>query len=156
MPARKNKTWSDAFWKKKSLSELTPCEWEMLCDGCGRCCLHKLEDEEAGQVILTSVTCRYLDIQRCRCTVYHDPYRMPNYCKKLSPQNVEQLYWLPETCAYRKIAEGKELEWWHPLVSGNPESVHEAGISVRYKVVSESIVHPDDWVQFIVTEADEK
>ena len=155
MPVRKDKTCTDAFWKKKSLSEMTPCEWEMLCDGCGRCCLHKMEDEETGQVMLTSVTCRYLDIQRCRCTVYHDPYRMPNYCKKLSPQNVQQLYWLPKTCAYRKIAEGKELEWWHPLVSGNPETVHEAGISVRYKVVSESIVHPDDWVRFIVSEADE-
>jgi uncharacterized cysteine cluster protein YcgN (CxxCxxCC family) len=150
MPIWKGKKDAAAFWKKKSLSEMTPHEWEMLCDGCGRCCLHKLEDERTGEITPTYVSCRYLDIQRCRCTIYHDPYRLPRYCKKLSPENVRQFTWLPATCAYRRIAEGKPLEWWHPLVTGNPETVHEADISVRDKVVSESIVHPEDMEQFIV------
>lgn len=155
MPVGTDKTRTNIFWKQKSLSEMTRSEWEMLCDGCGQCCLHKMEDEDTGEVISTCVTCRYLDTQRCRCTVYNDPYRMPGYCKKLTPENVQQLHWLPETCAYRRIAEGKELEWWHPLVSGNPNTVHEAEISVRNKVVSESNVHPDDMEQFIVPEIDE-
>ncbi len=123
---------------------MTHREWEALCDGCGLCCLHKMEDEDTGEVYLTYVTCRYLDIQHSRCRVYHDPYMMPDYCKKLSPQNVQKLTWLPETCAYRRIAEGKRLEWWHPLISGNLNTVHEAEISVRNKAISELNVHPDD------------
>ncbi len=120
----------------------------MLCDGCGQCCLHKLEDEETGEVMLTYIACRYLDIQGCRCTIYNDPYQKPTHCRKLSSENVLLMHWLPDTCAYRRIAEGKELDWWHPLVSGNPDTVHEAQISVRNKVVSESNVHPDDMERF--------
>jgi len=154
MPPPENRTLTDYFWEKKSLYEMAHREWEALCDGCGLCCLHKMEDEDTGEVNLTSVTCRYLDIQHSRCRVYRDPYMMPDYCKKLSPQNVQKLTWLPETCAYRRITEGKGLEWWHPLISGNPDTVHEAGISVRNKAVSEANVHPDDMEQFIIPEAD--
>jgi len=156
MRVQESKTDANIFWKKKSLSEMTPREWEMLCDGCGRCCLHKMEDEETGKIMLTHVTCRYLDIQSCRCTVYNDPYKMPDFCNRLSAENIRQFSWLPETCAYRLLADGKSLEWWHPLVSGDPETVHEAQMSVRNKVVSESIVHPDDWEKFIVPDMDDE
>jgi uncharacterized protein len=135
---------------------MTHHEWEALCDGCGLCCLHKMEDEDTGKVYLTYVTCRYLDTRQSRCRVYHDPYMMPDYCMKLSPRNVQELTWLPETCAYRRIAEGKDLQWWHPLISGSPDTVHEAEVSVRNIAVSESNVHPDDIEQFVIpTEEDD-
>ena len=134
---------------------MTLREWEILCDGCGLCCLHKMEDEDTGVVYQTYVACRYLDIRQSRCRVYHDPFMKPDYCKKLSPQNVLKLKWLPQTCAYRRIAEGKGLAWWHPLISGDPDTVHSAGISVRNKAVSELNVHPDDIERFMVPQEDE-
>ncbi len=125
------------FWKTKPLAEMSPAEWESLCDGCGRCCLHKLEDEDTGEIAQTNVACRLLDTQACRCTRYDERKRLVPDCQILTPDNVGALRWMPRSCAYRLLAEGKELAWWHPLVSGDPDTVLRAGISVRGRVVSE-------------------
>lgn len=125
------------FWQTKALHEMTGAEWESLCDGCGRCCLNKLEDEDTGEIKYTDVACRLLDLESCRCTSYEDRQRFVPDCRRLTPQNVGTIPWLPQTCAYRLLAEGKDLEWWHPLVSGDPNTVIEAGISVKGRIVSE-------------------
>lgn len=132
------------FWKIKSLHEMTFREWELLCDGCGRCCLHKLEIEETGQILYTSVACRLLDTETCRCFHYNKRKKLVPDCLILKPDTVALYRWLPATCAYRRLAEGKSLEWWHPLVSGNPETVHDAGISVRDKIISERCINMDN------------
>ena len=118
------------------MEEMTTREWESLCDGCGRCCLEKLEDEDSGEVFYTSVACRFLDLQTCRCTVYEKRTTRAPECLFLTPEKTTTIAWLPATCAYRLLAEGKNLQWWHPLVSGDPETVHQAGISVRDKIIS--------------------
>lgn len=123
---------------------MTADEWEALCDGCGLCCLAKLEDEQTGEVRYTTVACRLLDLNRCRCTQYVRRTALVRDCIKLTPHNIEQLKWMPATCAYRRLHEGKPLPEWHPLRTGDPESVHRAGISVRGKAISENDVHPDD------------
>ena len=126
------------FWQRKTLDEMTPVEWEALCDGCGICCLYKVEDANTGKVQLTNIACRFLDLQTCRCIAY--PVRksaMPT-CIQVTPQNVHELKWLPHTCAYRCLAEGKPLPWWHPLISSNPELVHTLGISVRGRCIHET------------------
>ena len=133
----KKKDKSPPFWQTKTLHEMTGAEWESLCDGCGRCCLNKLEDEETGEIHYTDVACRLLDLDTCRCTSYEDRQRFVPDCRRLTPQNVGTIPWLPQTCAYRVLAEGKDLEWWHPLVSGDPNTVIEAGISVKGRIVSE-------------------
>lgn len=138
------------FWKRKSFEEMTREEWESLCDGCARCCLYKLEDEETGEIYYTNVICRLLDTYRCRCTRYSERQRLMPTCLVLSPDLVRQLRWMPKTCAYRLIAEGKELEWWHPLISGDPNSVHQAGISVRYRTMAEADVDMDNLEDYIV------
>lgn len=125
------------FWKRKPLEKMTAAEWESLCDGCGQCCLHKLEDEDTRQVYYTGVACRLLDLHTCRCKNYAERLKEVPSCLVLSPGRVRELKWLPKTCAYRLLAEGKDLPGWHPLVSGNPQTVHWAGISVRDKAVSE-------------------
>jgi uncharacterized cysteine cluster protein YcgN (CxxCxxCC family) len=125
------------FWRRKSLQEMTGAEWESLCDGCGRCCLNKLEDIDTGEIFWTDVACKLLDGETCRCTNYRNRRKHVPDCVKLTPNNVGKLSWLPPTCAYRLIEEGRDLYWWHPLVSGDPQSVHEAGISVRGRTVSE-------------------
>ena len=125
------------FWQTKTLAEMNKREWEALCDGCARCCLNKLENDGTGEIQYTDVACRLLDIDACRCVSYDDRKRFVPDCQILNSKNVKRLSWLPMTCAYRLIDEGKELYWWHPLVSGDPETVHEAGISVRGRVVSE-------------------
>ena len=124
------------FWKTKSLEDMTPVEWELLCDKCGRCCLQKIGDGESGRIKLLAISCEYLDISTCRCLVYENRKRLKPDCVKLSPKKLTAaMEWLPDTCAYRKIAAGKELDWWHPLVSGDPNTVHQAKISVRDKII---------------------
>jgi len=125
------------FWEGKSLGDMTTTEWESLCDGCGRCCLNKLENEDTGEIFHTDVACRLLDPQTCRCASYEDRKRYVPDCQILTHQNLKRYSWLPSTCAYRLLAEGEGLYWWHPLVSGNLDTVHEAGLSVRGRIVSE-------------------
>lgn len=119
-------------------------EWESLCDGCGRCCLHKLEDEETGKIYYTDVACRLLDLERGRCKHYADRLAHVPDCVVLSQDDLDDLRWMPATCAYRRLAEGRGLADWHPLVSGDPESVQRAKISVRGRVISETAVDTDD------------
>ena len=125
------------YWRTKTLEEMTRAEWEALCDGCARCCLIKLEDDDTGEIAYTDIACRLLDIGTCRCTRYRRRLRLVPQCVELTPEEVRKLDWLPSTCAYRLVAEGRDLAWWHPLVSGDPETVHKAGISVRGRVVPE-------------------
>jgi uncharacterized cysteine cluster protein YcgN (CxxCxxCC family) len=133
------------FWRTKTLLEMTAEEWESLCDGCGRCCLVKLEDEDSGRIHFTDLACKLLDAGTCRCTDYDNRTRRVADCVKLAPDNVGELNWLPKTCAYRLVAAGRPLPWWHPLVSGDPRTVIEAGISVKGKVLSEEGFGEDDW-----------
>jgi len=129
---------TDEFWKRKSLAEMSTAEWESLCDGCALCCLQKLEDEETGDVYFTDVACRLLDTQTCRCTNYAARAKKVASCLVLSVDEPETFNWLPNSCAYRRLADGKDLPEWHPLLTGDPDSVHEAGISAKGKVVSET------------------
>ena len=129
----------DPFWRRKTLAEMTRGEWESLCDGCAKCCLDKLQDDDTGEISYTEVACRLLDLGTCRCTDYANRKRFVPDCVILTPRTVARLTWLPSTCAYRLISEGKDLEWWHPLVSGDPETVHRAGVSVRGRAVPETV-----------------
>lgn len=146
---KKNKVEETPFWEQKSLDEMTSKEWESLCDGCGRCCLNKLEDERTGDILFTNVACRLLNPETCRCESYTERQRFVPDCRRLTPQNVGKIPWLPSTCAYRLLAEGKSLEWWHPLISGDPDTVYEAGISVKGRIVSER--DTDDLEDYVVS-----
>ena len=145
-----NKLRETKFWETKSLQELNPQEWEALCDGCAKCCLQKLEDEDSGEVFYTDLACRLLDSHSGRCKNYPERFKQVPDCMKVSLEDLEEFHWLPYSCAYRTLAEGRKLQSWHPLLSGNPESIHEAGISVRGKVISEDSVPMEDWEEHIV------
>jgi uncharacterized cysteine cluster protein YcgN (CxxCxxCC family) len=128
---------------------MTVREWESLCDGCGLCCLVRFEDEETGEIIPTRVHCKLFDPDACRCNDYANRMRHVPDCIKLTPHNIDALEWMPMSCAYRRIHEGRGLADWHPLVSGHPESVHEAGVSVRGQTISEAALEdPDDALDF--------
>ena len=141
---------SENFWECKDLDEMSPAEWESLCDGCARCCMVKLEDEETDNVDYTAVVCHLLDDHSCRCTRYLERHALVPDCVQLTPDNVLDFKWLPVSCAYRRIAEGRPLEPWHPLISKKPDSVHEAQISVQDKVVSELSVHENQLEDMII------
>ena len=144
---------SPRYWEKKSPGDLSQKEWEALCDGCGKCCLNKLEDEETGEVALTRVACRLLDDATCLCAQYEIRHQFVPECIVLKPSNIAQnLYWMPQTCAYRLIWEKRPLPNWHPLVTGDADSPHVAGASVRGMTVSEFEVDDDDWEDHIIEE----
>lgn len=141
------------FWETVPLDKMTTPEWEALCDGCGKCCLNKIEYEDSGEVDFTRIACRLLDGQSCRCTQYPIRHQFVPDCVQLTPATLNKIaYWLPKTCAYRLVKEGKPLESWHPLLSGDPESVHEAGISVRGWTVPEFEVDEEDWEDYVIEE----
>lgn len=137
------------FWETVALADMNSEQWESLCDGCAKCCLHKLEDEDDGQVYYTKVVCRYMD-DDCRCTEYQRRNELVPNCVWLRPEDIEGFHWLPSTCAYRLVHEGKPLASWHPLLSGRADSVHEAGISIKGRALSENFVHPDGYEEHIV------
>ncbi len=149
----KRKGLSQKFWEKKPLAKMTEQEWEALCDGCGKCCLNKLEDEDTGQVALTRVACRMFDDTTCRCSQYDIRHQFVPECISLKPENLDtHMYWMPETCAYKLLWSGKPLFDWHPLISGTPESVHEAGVSMLNSTVSEFETPEEDWEEHIIEE----
>ena len=138
------------FWQRKRLDEMTAGEWESLCDGCGKCCLAKLEDEDTGEVYYTDLVCRYMDQDTCGCTVYPQRLEKVPACTVLTPDTLGDYHWLPHSCAYRRLSEGRPLADWHPLRSGDSDSVHRAGISVRHRVQSEAEVPEEDWEEHII------
>ncbi len=140
----------ETFWRTKGLAEMTEAEWESLCDGCGKCCVLKLEDEDTREIFHTDVTCKLLDLRTCKCRRYPDRQELVPDCVKVSAENVAALNFMPKTCAYRLLAEGHDLPWWHPLVSGRKDTVHRAGMSVRYRVISELEVDEEDLPRHIV------
>ncbi|MEX1031954.1 MAG: YcgN family cysteine cluster protein [Cellvibrionaceae bacterium] len=140
---------SKRFWQTKPLSEMNVVEWESLCDGCAKCCLQKLEDEDNGDLHYTRVACRHLDETNCRCSAYEQRRQVP-HCVLLTAADVTEFGWLPSTCAYRLVAEGKPLPEWHHLISGSRETIHAAGRSVKGRVLSEEYVHPDGLEEHIV------
>lgn len=133
---------TDKFWKIKPLNRLSQSEWELLCDNCGRCCLEKTEDTKTGKIEVIPVACRFLNLNNCSCIIYQERFSIEPDCLKLTPDNIREFIWLPKSCAYRRLSEGHELEWWHPLVSGDSESVHRAGVSVRDRVFPHGCVKP--------------
>lgn len=138
------------FWRTTTLEAMSEAEWESLCDGCGRCCLNKLEDWDTGAIAWTNIACKLLDHGTCRCTNYPNRAEIVPDCISLTPEEVRTLSWLPPTCGYRLVAEGKDLPWWHPLVSGDPETVHSAGISVRDRVIDETGIVLEDYENHLV------
>ena len=139
----------EPFWRRKTLGQMTAAEWESLCDGCGLCCLVRFEDEDTGEVTPTRVACRLFDGELCRCSDYAQRKKQVPDCIKLTPHNIDKLAWMPLSCAYRRLHEGKSLPHWHPLITGDPESVHRAGVSVRGQTFSEdTLADPDDALHY--------
>ena len=140
------------FWTRP-LADLNASEWEALCDGCGKCCLNKLEDEDTREVALTNVACRLFDDATCRCAQYDIRHQFVPECIVLTPATLAQhAYWLPQTCAYRLVSEGRDLPDWHPLKTGSSDSVHQAGVSMQHRTVPEFEVDDDDWEDHIIEE----
>ena len=141
------------FWETVPLDRMTPAEWEALCDGCGKCCLNKLEDADTGEVFFTNIACRLLDDSTCRCGNYAIRKSLVPECVVLTPGTIKDVaYWLPKTCAYRRLHEGRRLAAWHPLISGDPETVHSAGISVQGRTLPEYEIPEEDWEGHIIAE----
>ena len=141
------------YWERKKLRDLNDREWEALCDGCGKCCLNKLEDEDTGEVVLTRVACRLFDDATCRCTQYDIRHQFVPECIVLRPDTIDRhLYWLPQTCAYRLVHQGRPLFDWHPLISGTPDTVHDAAVSMRHATVPEFEVPEEDWEDHLIEE----
>ena len=141
------------FWETKTLKQMSKQEWESLCDGCARCCLHKLEDEDTDEVYYTDVHCRYMDKNDCSCTVYQTRNEKVPECIWLTPEQAHSFHWLPDTCAYRLVAEGKPLYDWHPLISGDPDSVHKSGISLQGKGIPDDKISEEEWQSRIIWKA---
>ncbi|KEA64068.1 YcgN [Marinobacterium lacunae] len=141
----------EVFWRRKTLQEMTSQEWESLCDGCALCCLHKVEDEDTQEVFYTTVLCHLLDRDNCSCTEYERRCQLVPDCVKLKPEDVEAFHWLPPTCAYRLVHEGKELPEWHPLLTGDAKSVIKAGASVlSYYEVLDNEIHEEELINFVI------
>jgi len=140
----------EPFWKRKTLDQLDQDEWESLCDGCGLCCLQKLEDEEDGSVYYTRIACKLLDHESCRCTNYPERRQFVPDCIQLSPAQAEEFRWLPPTCAYRLVSEGTDLPPWHHLICGDPQAVHNAGISQSGRMLREDSVAEEDWENHLI------
>ena len=138
----------DRFWEK-GLAALTAEEWEALCDGCGRCCLVKLEDEDTGEIFTTSVVCALYDTERGGCSAYARRHALMPDCLRITPETIGHISWLPETCAYRRVHEGRPLPAWHPLICGDPQGPRRAGASILGHVISERDVKEDDLPQFM-------
>lgn len=142
---------SEPFWKRKSFEQMSQDEWESLCDGCARCCLNKLEDWDTGEIYWTEIACSLLNIHSCRCSDYDNRASLMPDCIQLTPEKIKTLTWLPPTCGYRLVLEGKDLPHWHPLISGTQKSVHDAGISVRARAIPEKNHTPQDFENHIVS-----
>ncbi len=141
------------FWETTALKDMSREQWESLCDGCALCCLHKLEDEDTAEVYYTDVHCRYLQQPQCSCSVYKERQEKVPNCVWLTPEQASSFRWLPHSCAYRLLAEGQPLFDWHPLISGDPDSVHKAGISVRNKGIADDQVDESEWEDHIIWKA---
>jgi uncharacterized cysteine cluster protein YcgN (CxxCxxCC family) len=137
------------FWKTVALKDMSKQQWESLCDGCARCCLQKLQDDETDEVFYTEIVCRYMD-ENCQCSTYQDRHVKVPTCVWLKPEDVKNFHWLPSTCAYRMVSEGKDLASWHPLVSGDKNSVHTADISIKGKGIPDDQVPEDEWQDHII------
>jgi hypothetical protein len=141
------------FWEKIPLKDMSPAEWEALCDGCGKCCLNKLEFEDTGEVAYTRVACRLFDNETCRCGDYANRKRHVPECVVLSPRTLKKsVYWMPATCAYKLLWQGKPLPEWHPLLTGDPESTHRAPGAIRGETLSELTVPEEDWEDYLIEE----
>ena len=141
------------FWETVPMKKMSRREWEALCDGCGKCCLNKLEDADTGHVALTRVACKLLDDSTCLCSNYENRHSFVPECIVLKPKNIDRhAYWMPQTCAYRLLWDGKPLYDWHPLISGDPETVHRAGVSMRGRTLREDSIDEDDWEDHIIEE----
>lgn len=138
------------FWESKSLDEMSDSEWESLCDGCARCCLQKLEDSDTGEIYFTSIACRLLDCDSCRCSNYPERRKEVPDCTMVRPVTREKLGWLPETCAYKRLARGQSLPTWHPLISGDTHSVHDAGMSVKLWAIPEDGISQIDYQDYVI------
>jgi uncharacterized cysteine cluster protein YcgN (CxxCxxCC family) len=144
--AGKSASSTQGFWQEKALHELSREEWESLCDGCGLCCLQKLQDDETEEIFYTSISCRFLNIESCRCSVYEKRFEYLPECLNLTVETFQTaLPWLPPSCAYKRVFEGKPLADWHPLISGNRQAIHQKKRSVKHFAISEAEVAEDDW-----------